>query len=228
MDSIIIGGGKIGYNLLKTLKERNYRVVLVERSKETCMKISEELDTDLIWGDGTDIEVLKEAGIENAEIVAAVTGTDEENMVICQIAKINFNVKKTIARVNNPKNVEIFRALGVDRIVCSPVVIADMIEYELDREDYRIIKTFEAGGTVMAETTIDRKNVWCGRHIKDLSIPDECVIISILRGDKVIYPRGDTEFLENDKVLFITNHLILASLMNDLHNGGKIYASKKH
>jgi trk system potassium uptake protein len=227
MESIIIGGGKIGYNLLKTLKERNYQVTLVEQDKDTCIRIADELDADVICGDGTDLEVLKDAGIDGAEIVAAVTGTDEENMVICQIAKISFHIKKTIARVNNPKNISMFKALGINRIVCSTEVIADMIEYELDKEDYRIVHTFERGSMVLVELTIDKKNPWCSKRIKDLVLPNECVIISILRNEKVIYPRGDTQILENDNVLFITNHPVLEALMNDLHNGGTKYAASR-
>lgn len=227
MESIIIGGGKIGYNLLKTLKERNYQVTLVERNKDTCLKIADELDADVICGDGTDLEVLNDAGISNAEVVAAVTGTDEENMVICQIAKLSFNVKKTIARVNNPKNIAMFKALGIDRIVCSTEVIADMIGYELDKDDYRIIQTLQRGQMVLVETTINKKNPWCNYSIKDLNLPSECVIISVLHGDEIIYPRGDTQILENDKVLFITNHMALTALMNHSPNGGVTHAAKK-
>ncbi|HEX3078703.1 MAG TPA: NAD-binding protein, partial [Lachnospiraceae bacterium] len=91
MKIIVIGGGKIGFNLLKILKERDHQVTLIEKDKGTCMKIAEDMDTDIIWGDGTDLEVLKDAGIEEAEIVAAVTGSDEENLVICQIAKLSSN-----------------------------------------------------------------------------------------------------------------------------------------
>lgn len=227
MESIIIGGGKIGYNLLKTLKERRYQVVLIERSKVACQRIADELDTDIICGDGTDLDVLKDAGIEGAEIVAAVTGTDEENMVICQIAKINFHVRKTIARVNNPKNIAMFKALGIDRIVCSTEVIAEMIEYELDKEDYRIIKTFERGAMIMAEITIDTKSPWCNHRIKELHLPQEFIITSVLHNEKVIYPRGDTLIVENDKVLFLTNHPTLTELLNELHIGGSRHGAKK-
>jgi len=227
MESIIIGGGKIGYNLLKTLKERKYQVTLVERNRDTCAKIADELDADVICGDGTDLDVLNDAGINNAEVVAAVTGTDEENMVICQIAKLSFNVKKTIARVNNPKNIAMFKALGIDRIVCSTEVIADMIGYELDKDDYRIIQTLQRGQMVLVETTIDKKNPWYNCSIKDLNLPSECVIISVLHGEEIIYPRGDTQILENDKVLFITNHSALTALMNHLPSGGASHAAKK-
>ncbi|MBW7573855.1 potassium channel family protein [Caproiciproducens faecalis] len=218
MESIIIGGGKIGYNLLKTLKERGYQVTLVERDRDICARIADELDADVICGDGTDLEVLDDAGIAEAEIVAAVTGTDEENLVICQIAKISFHIQKTIARVNNPKNIEMFKALGVDRIVCSTEVIANLIESELDREEYRIIQTFERGSMLLVELDIGHSHPWCSMVVKDLRLPQECVITSIVREEKVIYPRGDTQIHEGDKVLFITNHTALMELMDFLRD----------
>jgi trk system potassium uptake protein TrkA len=205
MESVIIGGGKIGYNLLKILREKNYQVILIERDRETCLKISDELDTEVICGDGTDLEVLQDAGIGDAEIVAAVTGTDEENLVICQIAKVNFHIRKTIARVNNPKNISMFRALGIDRIVCSTEVIANMMEYELDRGDCRVVRTLEPGGMLLAELLVTHTGPWANRKVRDLRLPAECVITSILRGDRIIFPRGDTEIAENDRVLFVTN-----------------------
>jgi len=132
MRAIVVGGGKVGYYLVKTLKEKKYRVVLIEKEIKLCEKIAEDLEVDVICGDGSDVEVLKDAGIEKAEVVAAVTGKDEENLVICQMAKVNFNINKTIARINNPKNIAIFKALGVDKTVCSTQVICNLIEGEFD------------------------------------------------------------------------------------------------
>ncbi|WFR60057.1 NAD-binding protein [Anaerocolumna sp. AGMB13025] len=228
MRSIIVGGGKIGYNLFKTLIERSHDVILIERDKETCLKIAEDISSGVIWGDGTDIEVLKDAGIEEAEIVAAVTGLDEENLVICQIAKISFQTKKTIARVNNPKNISMFKTLGIDNTVCSTEVIANLIEYELDKEDYRILNTFERGSMVLTEIIIRDNCLWRDKMIKDLVLPEECVFVSVLRGDKVIYPRGDTELFDSDKVLIITNKSVLSVLINELYGGGmRLWKSRK-
>lgn len=226
MDAIIIGGGKIGYNLLKTVKERNHNVVLIEKENNTCFKLAETLDANIICGDGTDPEVLLDAGINNAEIVAAVTGTDEENMVICQIAKVSFNIKKTIARVNNPKNISMFKALGVDRIVCSTALIADMIKYELDNEEYKVIQTFERGSMILVEVVISQSHPWCNCKIKDLAL-QECVIVSIINNEKATYPKGDTLICENDAVLFITDHSNLQRLMGESSNGGMRYAKKR-
>lgn len=220
MKTIIIGGGKIGFNLLKTLKERGHEVTLIERDKETCMKIVEDLNVDVICGDGTDLEVLRDADIEDAEIVAAVTGTDEENLVICQVAKLIFNSKETIARVNNPKNTIMFKNLGIDNTVCSTEVIANLIEYALNKDDYRIIDTFQCGAMVLAELSIKENNIWCNKMIKDLVLPKECVLVSVLRGGEIIYPRGNTEILNGDIVLIIANNLALSDLTADLYDGG--------
>jgi trk system potassium uptake protein TrkA len=219
MKTIIIGGGKIGYNLFKTLRERGYEVTLVERDKDTCIRIAEDFDTDIIWGDGTNLEVLKEAGIEEAEIIAAVTGKDEENLVICQIAKLSFNTRKTIARVNNPKNMIMFKNLGIDNTVCSTEVIANLIEYAFDKEDYRVISTFERG-LILAELSIREENLWCGYSVRNLKLPSECVLVSILRDENVIYPRGDSIILSNDKVVIITNKTALSLIVSELYEGG--------
>ncbi len=219
MKSIIIGGGKIGYYLLKTLKEKNYSVVLIERDKSNCRSIAEDIDADIICGDGTDIDVLEDAGIDGAEVVAAVTGTDEENLVICQIAKINFNISKTIARINNPKNISMFKALGVDKIVCSTAVIANLIEYEFDKDDFKIIQTFERGEMILVEIKIDKDSIWCNNFIKDLVLHDECAITCILRDNKAIYPRGNTRILELDNILVLTNNSGLLELKKQFKNG---------
>jgi trk system potassium uptake protein TrkA len=226
MRSIIVGGGKVGYNLFKTLKEKDYDVVVVERNKDTCSKIAEDFDADVFCGDGTDLDILKDAGIDEAEIIAAVTGTDEENLVICQIAKKSFNINKTIARVNNPKNIKMFKTLGIDKIICSTEVIADLIQYELDKSDYRIISTFERGSMILAEIFIEEDCFWCGRFVKDLVLPEECVIVSVIRGESVVYPRGNTQILSCDKILVITNNSVLPEIIKEMRNGGNKNANK--
>ena len=220
MKSIIIGGGKIGYYLLKTLKEKNYNVVLIERDKKLCESIAEDIDADIICGDGTDVDVLKDAGINEAEVVAAVTGADEENLVICKIAKSTFNISKTIARVNNPKNMSMFKALGVDKTVCSTAVIANLIEYEFDKDNFKIIQTFERGAMILVEIKIDKESIWNDNFVKDLDLPDECVMTSVLRDDKAIYPRGNTRIIENDNILVLTNNTGLLELKKQIKNGG--------
>lgn len=213
MKAVVVGGGKVGYYLLKTLVERKHKVTLIEFDKKICDKIADEFDNvDVICGDGTSIEVLKDADIENAEVVAAVTGKDEENLVICEVAKVNFNVNKTIARINNPKNRKLFKVLGVDKTVCSTDVIANLIEWELENEKLRIVQTFDRGEMVLVETVIDNKSKWKNQMVSELKLPEECVIVSIFRGEKVIYPKGRTVVREEDRIITVTNMQKIAIL----------------
>lgn len=221
MKSIIIGGGKVGYFLLKTLKERNYHVTIIERNKDTCRKIAEDIDADVICGDGTDLDVLIDAGIEEAEIIAAVTGSDEENLIICEISKLNFNINKTIARINNPKNMTMFKALGVDKTVCSTEVIANLIEYEFDRDNFKIMHTFERGSMLLVEVSIEKNYTWCNSYIKNLNLPVDSVIVSIIRSEKIIYPKGGIQIWENDRVLLMTNNSALLELK-------RIFSLRRH
>ena len=227
MNSIIIGGGKVGFNLLKTLKERGYSVTLVEMDEDICRKIADDINCDIICGDGTDINVLEDAGINNADIIAAVTGNDEENLVVCKIAKKGFNIGKSIARINNPKNIPMFRALGVDQTVCSTEVIANLIEYEFDRDVCKIVQTFDRGAMILVEVVVNESNRWLGHYVRDLALPSECVVASILRDEKVIFARGDTQICINDIIHIITNRATFPEIKKMLHNGGSHNAKQK-
>ena len=227
MKSIIVGGGKIGYNLLETLKERGYDVTLIEKDETVCHKIATDCNADIICGDGSDLAVLDDAGLNDADIIAAVTGKDEENLVICQIAKMEFQIKKTIARVNNPKNISMFKALGVNETVCSTEVIAKLIEYEFDNDICKILQTFDRGAMVLVEVTVDKNSRWLNCYIKDLDLPGESVIAAILRNEKVIYPRGDTQILENDNVNLITNKATFLKIKDYMQKGRVSYAKQK-
>lgn len=204
MRAIIAGGGKVGYYLFKTLIEKGYEVTLIEANKDICNKIADELDADIICGDASDIEVLKDANIEETEVVAAVTGKDEENLVICQMAKINFNITKTIARINNPKNRAIFKALGVDKTVCSTEVISNLIEGEFTSEKLRTVQTVVRGKMLLVELVVEKGYLCCNKAIKDIMLPDECVIASVIKDDEIEYPRGKTVIVEGDKMILIT------------------------
>lgn len=204
MRAIIVGGGKVGYYLLKTLMNKKYDITLVEKDSEVCEKIASEVEGDIICGDGTDFDVLKDAGIEDAEMVAAVTGKDEENLVICQIAKNSFNVKKTISRINNPKNRLIFKSLGVDKTVCSTEVIANLIEWQLAEDRLKVIQTLDRGEMVLAEGIVNPSSPCCGKIISSLHLPIECIIVSIIRGDRAIFPKGGVEIKDGDRLMIMT------------------------
>lgn len=220
MKSIIVGGGKVGYYLFKTLHERGHDAVLIERDLDSCRRIAEDISAEVIHGDGTNIDILKDAGIEDADIVAAVTGTDEENLVICKIAKLNFDISRTISRVNNPKNVEMFRILGIDTTVCSTAVIVNLIESEVEQTGIRVINTFERGSMVFAEVVVNDKMPWADKMVVNIHLPEECIFVSVLRGNIFIYPKGDTMIHSGDKVLLVTSAKTLTVISDLLHNRG--------
>jgi len=113
-----------------------------------------------------------------------------------------------------------FKALGVDKTVCSTEVIANLIEYEFDKDNFKIIQAFERGSMILVEIKIEKESIWCDNFIKDLVLPEECVITSILRNEKVIYPRGNTRILELDNILVLTNNSGLLELKKQFRNGG--------
>ena len=206
MKALVIGGGKVGYFLVKTLLEHHTKVTLIEKDRDRAELISKELNIEVLCGDGSDITILQDADIQHCEIIAAVTGNDEENLVICQIVKVSFGKTKTIARINNPKNIRMFKQLGVDRTVCSTEVIANLINNEMTSDTVKIIQTFEKDNMVLAEVCIYNQHVWANKRIKDIKLPHSLVLISVIRQNDVIYAKGDTLILKDDIVMVVGNH----------------------
>jgi len=130
---IIVGAGKVGYFLAKRLCASKHTVSIVEKDKDTCETIAKELEALVVNGDGCDPEILEEAGAKRADVVAAVTGDDEDNLIICQLAKELFNAKRTVGRVNNPDNERVFSELDIDVPVDSTMIIGKIIESALER-----------------------------------------------------------------------------------------------
>ena len=128
---IVIGGGKVGYYLSKHLLDRGYEVTLIEKDPRRAEVLNSVLGEIVMVGDGDEMAFLATTGMERADVVVAVTGDDEDNLVACQLAKRKFNVPKTVARVNNPANVRIFKTLGVDVALSATEVLLDLIESEL-------------------------------------------------------------------------------------------------
>lgn len=204
MKSIIIGGGKVGYYLSKTLIERNYDVSVIEKEKSVCHYFANTLDVTVVLGDGSTVKTLKKAGADKCDSVIAVTGEDEVNLVICQMAKRLFDVQKTIAKVNNPKNVDTMRFLGVDIAISGTDNIIKQMEREVDNSRIKELMPINAK-TAVFEVIIPENYVYDGKMIVDIKLPDGCNIISITRGDDLIIPRGRTKLVSNDKLLIVSS-----------------------
>lgn len=205
MNAVIVGGGKVGWYLVKTLVAHGHQVSVIEEDADACQRLAEEFNVTVICGDGTSLKALSEAYADRADVVVAVTGQDEENLVACQLAKRKFGVRRAIARVNNPKNERVFRDLGVDAAVSSTSVIVSLIERETLASSIKTLFTFKKGDLEIVEVDIDGSAIGKGKAVKDIHLPEQCVLVSIIRGDSAIIPRGDTVLMAGDAVLALTS-----------------------
>lgn len=199
---LVVGGGKVGYNLAKLLLAEGHEVLLIEKDKNKAARLSTEFGESLMEGNGSRVTVLREAGANRADVLVAVTGTDEDNLVICQVAKTVFKCPRTIARVNNPRNESLFSTLGIDATVSSTRLIDSLIEEQVKAEDMIIpLVTLRSGNVEIIEMDLSRSSSILGKKIREVSLPEGAIFISIIRGDDVIIPKGDTELIPGDKVI---------------------------
>lgn len=219
MKIVIIGGGKVAYYLVKTLAPLKHKITVIEKDAELCKRIANELNIEVIRGDGTDIQVLSEA-CTLTHVFIAVTGKDEDNLIACQLAKKNFGVKKTVSKVNNPKNIAIFETLGVDYAVSSTTIIAELIEQEVDFSGVKTLLKIKNGRINLIEVFIEENSPACDKMIKDIALPPACVLISILRDDEVIIPNGFTFIKKAD--------CVIAVVSQESHEALKQYFVGKH
>lgn len=206
MNIVVIGGGKVGYYLSKTLIEHGHRPTIVELSKSTCKFIANDLDVPIICGDGTSIDILERSNVQNCDALISVTGKDENNLISCQLAKKLFKVPKTIAKVNNPKNAAIMRQLGIDIAISSTDNIARLLEHEVDAASMRQIVSINHGEASICEITLPENYKLDGKRLSELRMPNMAVIISISRKGATIIPRGNTQLLSGDTVMFLSQN----------------------
>lgn len=202
---IIVGGGKVGYYLAKTLAQLRYKIAVLETNRDLCMNIvnaTSDLGVNVINGDGTNMNFLKDADIESADVLIAVTGRDQDNLIVCQIAKKEFNTKKTIARVNNPKNIKIFEKLGVDFAISSTATIVDIIEKEVFISDLKSVMTI--GNLVVNEIKLKPGFHSINKQVKDLELPKDCILISIIRDNNVLIPNGSSVLMPGDEIIAVS------------------------
>lgn len=204
MFTIICGGGKIGSSLAKRLSEEKNKVVLIEKDEKICEKVAKEIEVIIIHGDACEPRILDEANMRKADVVVAVTGDDEDNLVICQLAKIYFSVPRTIARVNDPRNEFSFLQLGVDMPINETNIITQVINQEVSLDELSTILKFKQGKLSIVQGKVSRRSPLLNKKLKDIKLPPNCIIVSILRRDTIIVPRGDATIEKGDEVLAVT------------------------
>ena len=205
---VIIGAGRTGAQLASLLINQNHTVHLIENRKEVLSRIHRELPTEAIYeGNPIDPQVLEQAGIRKADVLAAVTTSDETNLVLCYLAREKYQIRRTIARVNNPRSAWLFNeTFHVDVVVNQSEIISRLIEEEMSMGDMMTLFMLRHGNYSVVEEKIPAGAKAIGVAIKDLALPEHCVIAAIIRQGEVIVPRGITTFQAEDEVLAVTDH----------------------
>ena len=198
---VVVGGGKVGYYLTKSLLAEGYEVVLTEKDKARAAELAETLgDSVAVRGDGCEASLLSDIGTERADVLVAVTGDDEDNLVSCQMAKVKFQVPRTIARVNNPKNQVIFGRLGIDVTVSATNMLLALIEQEIPHHAMVNLISLKQAGMEIVEVEIPDPSPVVNKRLRELGLDRDMHISAILRGDETITPTAETGLAAGDKV----------------------------
>lgn len=205
----IAGGGRTGAQLATQLIAQNYQVRLVEHRRELLTRLHHELPTEVIYeGLATDPAILRQAGLEKANVIVACTSDDADNLVLCYLARTLFKVRRTVARINNPRNAWLFdENFHVDETINQADVMAHLIQEEMSLGDMMTLLKLRRGRYSLVEEKVPPGAKAIGVPIKDLGLPDQCVIAAIIRNGQVTLPRGTISFEAGDEVLAVTDDL---------------------
>ena len=203
MNILVIGAGKVGWNLTRELLEKGYEVTLIEADRDRFMVIEQELEHRVYYGDASELWVLERAGIADADMVIAVTGDDEDNLLICQMAREKFAVERIIARCNNPRNRTHFELLDIRPYVSATDLILRLIEHEVP--SYGLVHLLDLPDEQLEiiELLIDDDSPVAGKRVADLDMPPGSLLISVLREGRGHVPTGETVLEAGDEVLAV-------------------------
>jgi trk system potassium uptake protein TrkA len=203
---IIVGGGSVGYYLCKALLKEGHEVLVLEKDAAKCARLEDEMGSVCVRGDGCEVSTLSDVGAGRAEVFIATTNEDEDNLVACQVAKYKFKVPRTIARVSNPKNEEVFKKLGIDCPVVVTNLILKNIEEEIPTHPLVHLATMAEEGAGIVEIKIEKGSRAIGKAIKDLSLPKDSILALLVRnGEKPRVPTPDTVVEINDRFIALTS-----------------------
>jgi trk system potassium uptake protein len=201
--AIIAGAGKVGRNLARELISKDHEVTLIESSRPRYLAIEEEYEHAVQYGDATELWVLERAGIQRADLVIAVTGDDEDNILVCQVAKEKYLCDRIIARVNNPRNHDTFRLLGIQPAVSATDLILRLIEHEVPRYGLVHLLALEEERLEIIELEVTPEAPTVGKKVAEIELPEGSLIISVLRGGSGFVPKPDTVIEAGDEVLLV-------------------------
>ncbi len=203
MKILIIGGGKTLYFLSRNFTAKGYELVIVNRDREECVQLARQLSATVVCGDGSDAGILRDAGAMGAEAVLAVTPRDQDNLVICQLASLQFGVPRVLALANDPENAEIFDKLGVSAFSTTHI-ISSLIEQRAALEQITNLLPVGEGRVNVTEILLGPDSPVAGKFLKDITLPENALVAVVIRNDRPIVPRGASQLLADDRLVLIT------------------------
>jgi trk system potassium uptake protein len=202
---IVVGGGKVGYYLTKTLLVEGHEVLLIERDRQKVDVFNERLGSVVLAGDGAEASVLAEAGAQRADVVIAVTGEDEDNLVVCQMSKAKFHVPRAIARVNNPRNETLFQRLGIDVTVSQTEHILKLIEQKIPEQSFVHLLNLRHDDLAIVEARVSEDSQVAHKRVSEVTFPVSCVVAAIIRGPDPVMATPSTLILPGDELIIVTH-----------------------
>jgi trk/ktr system potassium uptake protein len=200
---IIVGAGKVGWNLARELLEKEHEVTIIEEDRHRYLTVEQELEHNIQYGDASELWVLERAGIQRADMVIAVTGDDEDNILICQVAREKYMVERIIARVNNPRNLQHFELLGIKPSVSATDLILRLIEHEVPEYGLVHLLDFPEESLEIIEMLLEKDSKVAGQRVGDLEMPEGSLLISVLREGRGFVPGADTVLEPGDEILAV-------------------------
>ncbi len=200
---IVCGAGKVGWNLARELIEKDHEVTVIDNDRRRYLTVEQELEHAVQYGDATELWVLERAGIQRADLVVAVTGDDEDNLLICQVAKEKYLCERIIARVNNPRNLETFKLLGIQPAVSATDLILRLIEHEVPSYGLVHLLDLPEERLEIIELVVSDRAPAAGREVQELTMPEGSLVISVLREGGGFVPKPDTVIQAGDEVLVV-------------------------
>ena len=218
---IIVGGGKVGGYLAALLSGNGVRVKLIEERRDEQPVLQRDLPAEtVLMGNGTDPKVLEAAGVREADAVAAVTGSEETNLVVAGLAHSEFRVRRVIARVNDPKNAWMFNAkMGVDVVLNQADLLAHLIAEEISVGEVMTLLKLHKGEYSLVEEKVHPLSEAAGKAIRDIRLPAECIVAAVIRDGKLVVPRGGVVLRPADEVLAVIHSSEVQNLAHLLGPG---------
>ena len=202
---LLVGGRSKAKSLAVSLINKGYQVTVINDTLEDCVKLSEIDRLIVIHGDGTRPFVLEDASAQDADIAIAMTAKDEDNLVICELCKKKFQIKKTVALLTDPKKTDFFYKMGIDSVVCAITAITGIIEQQAFVDKITTLIPIGEGRVNIAEVPIPGSSPAVGKKLWEINLPKEVIVGCILRGDMTMVPRGDTRILAGDMLVLISS-----------------------